>query len=154
MKKWAIPAVLGAAIFAGTGPAVAAPSGPPTPPVPASGTVASCGFPVAYQLTGRVKNITMPGGTVISNSPGLKITLTANGKTLNYVITGTSRYTFLSDRIEVISTGRNLLLLPSPDGLYLTTGNVNYALTPDGLGELRRFTGPGTATNVCPLLAP
>ncbi len=95
----------------------------------------------------------MRNGIVISTSPGLKITLTANGKTLKYVITGVSRYAFLSDRIEVTSTGRNLLLLPSPDGLYLTTGNVNFALTLD-LKELRRFSGSGTATNICPLPTP
>lgn len=153
MKKWAIPAVLAAALFVGAGPAAAVPSGPPQPADPATFTLDNCGFPVTAQLTGKFKNIATPAGTVISTSPGLKITLTANGKTLNYVITGTSRYTFLSDSVEVVSTGRNLLLLPSPDGLYLTTGNVNYALNLDN-SELRRFSGPGTAANVCPLLAP
>jgi hypothetical protein len=153
MKKWAIPAVVAAAIFAGAGPAAAAPSGPPQTADPAEFTLDNCGFPVTATLTGKFKNITTPAGSVISTSPGLKITLTANGKSLNYVITGTSRYTFFSNKVEVVSTGRNLLLLPSPDGLYLTTGNVNYALNLDNT-ELRRFSGPGTAVNVCPLLAP
>jgi hypothetical protein len=61
-------------------------------------------------------------------------------------------YTFLEDRIEAVSTGLNLLIIPKPAGLFLTTGNVNYALTLKGK-ELRTFSGTGTVTDVCALLA-
>ncbi|WP_087074610.1 hypothetical protein [Arthrobacter sedimenti] len=40
-----------------------------------------------------------------------------------------------------------------PEGLFLTTGNVNFALTADG-SEQRLFSGPGTVTDVCAVLAP
>ena len=77
-----------------------------------------------------------------------------SGKTASYVITGVLFFSFPGDRIEVKATGNNLLQLPSPDGLYLTRGNVNFALELDGITEKRRFSGSGTAVNVCPLLAP
>ena len=105
--------------------------GPARTPRPSEFVSLNCGFEVNVELTGKVKNISLPDGrTVISTSPGLKVKLTGveSQKSLSYVITGGSYYTFLDDTIEVVSTGRNILLLPTPDGLYLTTGNVNYAL--------------------------
>ncbi|MBT2536204.1 hypothetical protein [Arthrobacter sp. ISL-69] len=155
MKKWLVPTAVLASIFAAAAPAVAAPSGPPIS-VSGSGTFTNCGFDVTGTVTGKVKNITTPSGDVISTSPGLKITLTGDesGKSVSYVITGVLFFSFPSDDVvEVKATGLNLLQLPSPDGLILTRGNVNFAVDPAG-NELRRFSGSGTAVNVCPLLAP
>jgi hypothetical protein len=153
MKKWLVPTAVLASIFAAAAPAVAAPSGPPIS-VSGSGTFTNCGFPVTGEVTGKVKNITTPSGDVISTSPGLKITLTGpTGKTVKLVITGVLFFSFPSDDVvEVKATGNNLLQLPSPAGLILTRGNVNFAVDPQG-NELRRFSGSGTATNICPLLA-
>ncbi|KQR74923.1 hypothetical protein ASF98_03435 [Arthrobacter sp. Leaf337] len=154
MKKWLVPTAVLASIFAAAAPAAAAPSGPPIT-VDGPATFTSCGFPVTGEVTGKVKNITTPSGDVISTSPGLKVTLTGpDGKTASYVITGVLFFSFPGDRIEVKATGVNLLQLPGDDGLILTKGNVNFALELDGVTELRRFSGPGTATNICSLLAP
>ena len=155
MKKWLVPTAVLASIFAAAAPAAAAPSGPPIT-IGGSGPFTSCGFDVTGTVTGKVKNITTPSGEVISTSPGLKITLTGDesGKSVSYVITGVLFFSFPGDRIEVKATGVNLLRLPGDDGLILTKGNVNFALELDGITEKRRFSGSGTATNVCPLLAP
>ncbi|WP_156037119.1 hypothetical protein [Arthrobacter sp. UNC362MFTsu5.1] len=115
----------------------------------------NCGFLVTGEVTGKAKNITTPSGDIISTSPGLKITLTGpNGKPLKLVITGVLFFSFPSENVvEVRATGNNLLQLPSPDGLVLTRGNVNFSVDSDG-NELRRFSGAGTATNICSLLGP
>ncbi len=154
MKKWLVPTAVLASIFAAASPAVAAPSGPPiTVDGPAS--FMNCGFLVTGEVTGKAKNITTPSGDIISTSPGLKITLTGpNGKPLKLVITGVLFFSFPSENVvEVRATGNNLLQLPSPDGLVLTRGNVNFSVDSDG-NELRRFSGAGTATNICSLLGP
>ena len=157
MKSWliAIALVLG---FIVAGPGAAAQA---APPVSGEGITLTLrcdvekgsGFNVEATLSGKLGEIVLSDGTILkSTSPGLKITLTANGKTLNYVITGVTTFTFLDDRIEAVSTGLNLLIIPKPAGLFLTTGNVNYALTLKGK-ELRTFSGTGTVTDVCALLA-
>lgn len=154
MKRLFVITALLAGLVLGISPAAhAAPSGPPIPADPNFTAVCGSGataFTVTGVVTGRFKNIVSPSGTIISTSPGLKITLTANGKTLNYVITGVVYITFLSDRIEVVATGLNLLTVPGV-GLFLTSGNVNFALNPD-FSELRRFSGEGRVTDVCALL--
>lgn len=154
MKKWLVPTAVLASIFAAAAPAAAAPSGPPIT-VDGPATFTSCGFPVTGEVTGKAKNITTPSGDIISTSPGLKITLTGpDGKTASYVITGVLFFSFPSENVvEVKATGNNLLQLPSPDGLFLTRGNVNFSVDSKG-NELRRFSGSGTATNICSLLAP
>lgn len=156
MKRLLVITALISGLILGVGPAAnAAPSGPP---VPAAGTFtvhcgpASGGFNVTEVVTGSVKNIFNPDGTIISTSPGLKITLTANGKTLNYVVTGVLFITVLSDRTEIVATGRNVLFVPNV-GLFLTVGNVNFAVSPDGNSEVRRFSGVGQVTDVCALLS-
>lgn len=156
MKRLLVITALISGLILGVGPAAnAAPSGPP---VSAAGTgTAHCGptnggFPVDEVVTGSVKNIFSPDGTIISTSPGLKITLTAHGKTLNYVVTGVLFITVLSDRIEVVATGQNLVFVPDV-GLFLTVGDVNFAVSPDGNSEVRRFSGVGQVTDVCALLS-
>jgi hypothetical protein len=152
MKKWLASTAVLASVFAAAAPAAAAPPGS------ADGAVvqiSSCGFPVTGTLTGKFKNIETPFGTFISTSPGLKVTLEGpTGKTVHLVITGVLFFDVQANGIEVKATGNNLLQLPSPDGLFLTRGNVNFALELDGVTEQRRFSGSGTATNICPLLAP
>ena len=168
MKNWltriAMPVTVAAtAALAGiAGPAAAA---PPTPNPTDHFVIqdffgTDCpGFEVTAQLTGKSKEISQGNGGVIAISPGMTITLSANGKTLTYLITGTTHTQTLADGSkEVVSVGKNLLIVPKvkgqhEEGLYYTTGNVNYALTPTG-GEGRLFSGPGQVVDVCALLAP
>jgi hypothetical protein len=166
MKNWltriTIPAtVAAAAAFAGmAGPAVAAPPTPNfTEPFLLQDVFGNdCpGFDVTAQLTGKSKEIFLKQDRVIAISPGMTITLTANGKTLTYLITGTTHtQTVTGGSKEVVSVGKNLLIVPAAgthqEGLFYTTGNVNYALTPSG-GEERLFSGPGQVVDVCALLA-
>lgn len=116
------------------------------------------GFEVTAQLTGKSKEIFLRGDRKIQISPATTITLSANGKTLSYVITGAAHIQVLADGTEeeVRSTGKNLLIVPyverqHSEGLFLTTGNVNYARTTSG-GEIRLFSGPGQVVDVCALL--
>jgi len=171
MKNWftriTMPiTIAAAAAFAGVGgPAAAAPPtpNPTTPfyldePIPLGFGHDCAGFRVLAQLTGKSKEMSLKRDRIIAISPGTSITLTANDKSLTYLITGTTHVQVLSDKSrEVRSTGKNLLLVPEvpgvhPEGLFYTTGNVNYALTPTG-GEKRLFSGPGQVVDVCALLA-
>jgi hypothetical protein len=148
--------VLAAALFlslaGGAGPAAAVPQ-----PVPTVDPLTECGdFIINVDITGKFNVIELPGGGVIVTSPGQTATLTnpENGKSVTYVITGVSKFEFLSDRIEVKATGRNVLTIPegARKGVYLTIGNVNYALTADGSGQVRPFSGPGQVVDVCAVL--
>jgi hypothetical protein len=167
MKNWltriTIPmTVAAAAAFAGmAAPAVAA---PPTPNFEEPFVIQDVfgndcpGFNVTATLTGKSKEIVSnDGNRKIQISPATTITLSANGKTLTYLITGVTHIQVQPDGSEEVrSTGKNLLIVPNvedehEEGLFLTTGNVNYARTPSG-GEERLFSGPGQVVDVCELL--
>ncbi|MCU1515644.1 MAG: hypothetical protein JWQ75_365 [Pseudarthrobacter sp.] len=169
MKRWLkritlpITVVAAAALTGLAGPAVAAPPAPnyADPFVIQDFFGNDCpGFNVTAQLTGKSKEIFLSGNRKIQISPATTITLSANGKTVSYVITGASHIQVLPNGTEeeVKSTGKNLLIVPNVpgqhvEGLFLTTGNVNYARTTSG-GEIRFFSGPGQVVDVCALLAP
>jgi hypothetical protein len=163
MKRLFVITALLVGLVLGVSPAAnAAPSGPPTP---LSGELqyhcgpAGGGFYIDGTITGgKSKKIETPTGWVINTVPGLTVTLTANGKTLEYVATGVTFYTVLSDRVEVVATGLNLVTLPitpdrPADGVIFTTGNFNWALYPDFLTEFRPYSGDGRVTDVCALLS-
>ncbi|MDQ0079605.1 hypothetical protein [Arthrobacter oryzae] len=164
MKKWLVPTAVLASIFAAAAPAAAAPSGPPISLEGVEierqcGDLDAGGFIVKGVLSGGFKDITLPNGTLLSPSPALKVTLTANGKTVKYVITGVTRVTTVGDLTHVVATGRNLITRPDEDpgdpvvgGLYVTSGNVSF--TNDQDGELIPFSGPGRVVDVCEVLAP
>jgi hypothetical protein len=170
MKNWftriTMPiTVAAAAALAGIGgPAVAAPPVPnPTDPFVLEDPNVfghDCpGFAVTAQLTGKFKEILLSGDRKIQIAPATTITLSANGNTVSYVITGATHIQVLPNGTEeeVKSTGKNLLIVPNvpglhPEGLFLTTGNVNYARTTSG-GEIRFFSGPGQVVDVCAVLA-
>ena len=146
-----VAVVLGLTV-GGAGPVTAVPG--PVPPQPSNDL---CGFTMNVDVTGKINFINLPGGGLLITSPGQKATLTNpdNGKSVSYVVTGVSRLTFLDDRVEVKSTGRNVLTIPEGDrkGVYLTVGNVNFAITTDLQNQVRPFEGPGQVVNICTLLS-
>ncbi|MGM0931056.1 MAG: hypothetical protein ACQEXN_15315 [Actinomycetota bacterium] len=160
MKRWRIPTVLIAGLVATAGPVAAANAAPPSD-VSDSGTLSDfCTFPVEYTLTGKSKVITKPDGQRIITSPGQRITLSANGNTVSYVITGTR---FERDVVangetttEVEVKGRNILInsiaTSERPGIFLVVGNFNFALDAAG-DEVRVFDGRGQVTDVCEALS-
>lgn len=162
MNRRLIPAVIVAGLVATAGPVAAANAAPPTD-VSGSGTLQNfCTFDVAYTLTGSTKTITKPDGQRIITSPGQRVTLSANGNTVSYVITGTR---FERDVVvdgetitEVRVEGRNILTNPigttETPGLFLVVGNFDYALDANG-AEVRGFdvNDPGQVTDVCEALS-
>lgn len=148
MKRWLISAAAMAGIIVSAGPAAAA----PPDAIDVTFTSTDCGFPVEIQVVGKTKTIDLGDGQSIITSPAQTATLTANGNTVEYVITGTSHEQVMPDgTVEVTAAGRNILIRPNV-GLFLTTGNFNYARTAAG-GELRPFIGSGQVVNICDILA-
>jgi hypothetical protein len=171
MKSRLAPIVLAVGLAAGAGPAVAAEESNAPAPYPTDPFILQevfgydCpDFDVVGQLTGKIKTIDLPGPRTIEISPGAKVTLTGvsptgqTGPTVTYVITGSAHSLTLPDGSqEIRSIGRNLVRVPETDdhseGLFLTAGNVDFALNADG-SEKRLFSGSGTVTDVCAVLAP
>ena len=175
MKRWLAPLTLavaaGLAAGASAGPAVAAPTDNPAVPVPV-GTdpfLIDCqDFDLTAQLSGKAGALLLPGGRTTFTGPNLRITLTGpTGKTVTYVITGATHVTELSDgSFDVTATGLNPIIVPfvpdDPDttvveghdaGLFFTKGTMSWKLNSDG-SEKELFSGKGTVTDVCALLAP
>ena len=151
MKRWLISAAVAAGIIISAGPAAAAPPDPVDVTFPNT----DCGFPVKIHVVGKTKTINVGDDRFIIPAPGQKATLevlTPNGKTAQYVATGTFHVQVLADGSQEFKvTGRNILTRPGI-GIFLTTGNFNFALNPDG-SELRPFAGSGTVVNICEVLA-
>ncbi len=156
MKRWLAPIALVITLAAGAGPAIAA---PPTPVDPNQFQIACPGQKhLDAQLSGKGGLITLPGGRLISISPNQRITLTGPSGTATYVITGTIHLTPLADGgYGVTATGRNTIIVPDanghPPGLFLTQGTFSWTLNSD-FSERTLFSGNGTVTDVCQLLAP
>ncbi|MBG6224802.1 hypothetical protein IWX63_001364 [Arthrobacter sp. CAN_A2] len=162
MKNRMIPAVIIAAFVATAGPLATANAASPTD-AGSSGTLAGfCSFDVAFTVTGKTKTITKSPTERLITSPGQKVTLSANGKTVSYVVTGSrleKDVTVGGRKItEVQVRGRNILLnaigVTETPGLILVVGNFNYALDSAG-NEVRgvNVNGPGQVTNVCQVLS-
>lgn len=164
MKRWLAPLTFavaaGLAAGAGAGPAAAATDNPAVPvPVNTDPFTIDCPtFQLDAQLSGKGGTLLLPGGRTTFTGPNLRITLTGpTGKTASYVITGATKVTTLSDGgFDVTATGRNTIIVPEanghPAGLFLTTGTMHWTLNSDGT-ERTRFSGKGTETDVCKLLA-
>jgi hypothetical protein len=169
MNRRMIPALLVTGFLAAAGPvaaATAAPSssanGVPPSDVSGGGTLTNfCDFAVDYTVTGKAKAITKPNGDRIFTSPGQRITLSANGKTVSYVITGSR---FERDVVvegetitEVEVKGRNILIneigVTQTSGIFLVVGNFDFSL--NETGEDRGFNpaGPGQVVDVCQALS-
>jgi hypothetical protein len=149
MKRWLISAAVVAGVIVSAGPAAAAPPGP----VDATFTSSDCGFDVEIHILGKTKTIDLGDGRFIVPAPGQEATLraTASDETVEYVVTGIFFQQVLADgSVEVTATGRNILIRPGI-GLFLTTGNFNFAVAADG-SELRPFAGSGQVVSICEAL--
>jgi len=163
MKRWLAPIAVIAALAAGTGPALAA-SAKPGPVDPKPFEINCPTFKLIAQLSGKGGTVALSGGRTIFTGPNQRITLTGpepTFKTVTYVITGAVHVAVQSDdSLDVTATGRNTIIVPEvegpnghPAGLFLTTGTMHWTLNPD-LTERTLFSGNGTVTDVCALLAP
>lgn len=172
MNRRLIPALLVAGLVVAAGPVAAANAASPRSAngeapedVKDGGTLTGycADFDVDYVLTGKTKTITKPDGQRIITSPGQRITLSVQGgKSVSYVITGTR---FERDVVvkgkkitEYEVKGRNILLNlqegTETPGLFLVTGNFDYALDADFV-EVRGFNpeGKGKVTDICKALS-
>jgi hypothetical protein len=166
MNRRLIPAVIVAGLVAAASSVTAANAAPPTDagfgPI-SLGKVCTFDASVTATVTGKTKTITKPDGQRIITSPGQRITLFANGKTVSYVITGTrfERDVTINGApaVEVKVTGRNILVNgPGTEtpGIFLVVGNFDFALTPaPESAEVRGFNpnGPGQVIDVCKALS-
>lgn len=133
--------------------------GPPSPVDPEpidlpAGDPRWCQFPVRLLLTGKGKQINLPGNRVFFTSPGLKATVInlSNSKQVNLVITGAIKNQTNSDgSVTTTATGRNLLGDPVA-GFVLSEGVFNYTFAANGTTLLQPLNGKGKLTPVCPLI--
>lgn len=151
----------------GTGTASAA---PPTPNDPSTFQLDCPGFQVDAQATDSSKVIEQfhhfrdakPLKLFTDTSSASTITLTGPApasKVVRYVANGTIRVAldFRVGDLVYTATGRNLISVPKHEdfagGVFLTVGRVTWTLNgpvfPNG-----GLVGPGTVTDICPLLGP
>ncbi|MEK0154767.1 hypothetical protein [Arthrobacter oryzae] len=160
MKKLLVLITTMLGLIIGASPVAAAPAQPPGKPgelftVTFNGV---CTFPVEATVSGKFKDVLLDNKT-ISVAPGQKVTLSANGKTLDYVITGVRREVQLAngDYLSTV-TGQNLLFnyigASQKAGFWFVVGTFHYTLTEPNGAEVEPFNadGPGQVTDVCYLL--
>ena len=155
--RWTMAATLVAVVaLALAGTAFAAPPEPvDTKPFPVEGI---CPFPMEAQLSGKSEGKELPGGRILSTSPGLRVTLTNLKEPANqvsYVITGSFLETELANgNLFVVARGRNIVFGPEV-GMFLTIGRFTFtAFDADGTPlALTRPTGNGRIVDVCARLA-
>lgn len=169
MKSIALPLLL-VGIFtacgdtpAPTGPVgVAAPvevtvSKNPRQPAPVEETFVLdwlCNFPVHFQLSGKMKQIDLPGGRTIFTHPGLSVVLTNldNEKSVRLSITGAFHQTVNQNGdVVTVMTGRNLGWDPEA-GFFLASGRFSYVIDAEG-NLVQPLEGKGRLIDACELLA-
>ena len=150
--------------------AVAAPlavaAGPENPnpnaPVPVEGSqvlepgavFGRCDFPILYELSGKAKLLTLPGGRFITTAPDQTATLTNinTGKKVTLNITGSFHQTTDENgNVVTMATGRNLLGDPQA-GFVLAIGDFSYVFDKNG-NLIQPLQGKGQLIDVCGLLS-
>ena len=115
----------------------------------------NCAFPVEVQFSGAGKQITLPDGSFIATSPGLKVTLTntETGTSETFSITGSFDVTTDPETGYVTTTSRGTSLLGDPEaGFVIATGNFSFVV--DEKGKLvEPLSGEGELTDVCEALS-
>jgi len=119
-----------------------------------------CDFPILYELSGKAKLITLPGGRFITTAPDQYATLTpilpngdldlAHQQRIN--ITGSfHQSTDEEGNVVTVATGRNILGDPEA-GFVLAIGNFSYVFDADN-NLVQPLQGEGQLIDICELLS-
>lgn len=168
MKRALIPVFLLLGLYAGSGPAAAAPV---TPVEPTSETLDCPGFQVDAVYSGQMKVLEKFPHHIVDDSKPMKfytnvgadvsVTLTGrvpSSKSVTYKLNGTIRlaFDFTIPDFLINLTGKNLISVPKVygvPGIFYTSGQLGYLLN-GPVYPNAGLTGPGKVTDVCALLAP
>jgi hypothetical protein len=140
----------------------------PNAPVPVQGSqvlepgavFGRCDFPILYELSGKAKLITLPGGRFITTAPDQYATLTpilpngdldlAHQQRIN--ITGSfHQSTDEEGNVVTVATGRNIL--GDPEARFvLAIGNFSYVFDADN-NLVQPLQGEGQLIDICELLS-
>ena len=136
----------------------AQPNGEPPEPIDETPQVLDpgvvCEFGVLYEVTGKAKEIDLPGDRTMTIFPGASTTLTnlETGKQVTLNITGTFDERVLENGdVVTVLRGRNLAFDPEA-GFVLTKGRFSFALDAEG-NLIQPLSGKGTLVDVCGLLS-
>jgi hypothetical protein len=135
----------------------AAPSATAEPPQDASGTAVLtpaftyCTYDIQAVLTGKGNVIAKDDFTVIT-SPGLKITLSANGRSAHLTATGSFKVTSLADGNTLTEYRGNNLVSDPAVGFLALSGHFAYVSGPNG-EIVENLDGTGKRTDLCALLS-
>ena len=124
-----------------------------TTDLPAGAVFGRCDFPVRLEMSGKGKEIDLPGDRFIFTSPGLTATLTnlENGNQETFGITGAFHQTTLENGdVVTVATGRNLLGDPEA-GFVLAIGRFSYVFD-DEDNLVQPLSGEGQLIDVCGLV--
>jgi len=115
----------------------------------------ACDFPMQLEVSGKGKTITLPDGSLILTSPGLKVTVTNLDTPENqarFGITGSfHQSTNETGQVTTLARGRSLLFDPVA-GTVIASGNFSYVFNSDGT-LAQPLEGEGQLIDVCALLA-
>jgi hypothetical protein len=121
--------------------------------LPAEAVFGYCAFDVELSVTGKAKEIALPGDRFIFTSPGLHATLTNldTSKQVTLNITGAFHETTKADgSVVTMTTGRSLLGDPEA-GFVLAIGKFSYVFdAADNL--IQPLQGKGQLIDVCTLI--
>jgi hypothetical protein len=112
-----------------------------------------CGFPVRYEVSGKMNIINLPNGDILFKYPDVRVTLTNldTGKQVTHVSTGTVHATELEGGdLSLVTTGQAVLSNPKI-GIVVTNGRFTFV--EDEEGNFSQPTGPGRLIDVCDQLA-
>ena len=112
-----------------------------------------CGFPVLYEVSGKMKAKELPNGDRLYQNPTLRVTLTneANGKQETHGSTGTIRATDLEGGdVSLVSTGQNVIY-SSTIGILVLNGR--YTFVEDEDENFTQPQGTGKIIKICDRLA-
>ena len=111
-----------------------------------------CQYDITAVLDGKSKTIEKKGFTILT-SPGLKITLSANGKTETFVATGSFKVTTLANGNVLTEFRGNNLVSDPMVGFLAISGHFTF-LTDSAGNILQNLQGNGRTTDICAALAP
>ena len=146
-------AVVAGLALAATDPVAAAPPEPQTGTFELPTDFTFCEFPIVATLDGKGKTIEKERFT-IATSPGLKITLEANGNSYVFNATGSFKITPQADGNVLYEYRGNNLVSDPTVGFLALSGHFTWLSDADGNSVRPLSTGTGRTTDLCALLGP